>query len=128
VDYPGLPDDIFANKNFQFGYVLEGLGMENVGTHILQLFGTFNRQLLYFMTVRYILWSFGIFYLVLVNLTKKICQPWRYHRGLFFYPLHKYIIFSFPRKNSNFVVIFSGKTKIRYVTLTFFKTVQKVEG
>jgi hypothetical protein len=27
----GLPDGIFANPKSQFGYILEGLGMENVG-------------------------------------------------------------------------------------------------
>jgi hypothetical protein len=26
-----LPDGIFSNQKFRFGYILEGLGMENVG-------------------------------------------------------------------------------------------------
>jgi hypothetical protein len=26
----GLPDDMFSYQNSQFGYILEGLGMENV--------------------------------------------------------------------------------------------------
>jgi hypothetical protein len=28
-----LPDDSFANPKSQFGYILEGLGMENVGKY-----------------------------------------------------------------------------------------------
>jgi hypothetical protein len=28
---PGLPDGIFSNQKFQFGYILEGLGMEKFG-------------------------------------------------------------------------------------------------
>jgi hypothetical protein len=27
----GLPDDAFSNYKSRFGYILEGLGMENVG-------------------------------------------------------------------------------------------------
>jgi hypothetical protein len=34
---PGMPDGIFSNQNSQFGYILEGLGMQNVGI----LFGLF---------------------------------------------------------------------------------------
>jgi hypothetical protein len=26
----GLPDGLFSNQKYQFGYMLEGLGMENV--------------------------------------------------------------------------------------------------
>jgi hypothetical protein len=28
---PGLPDGLFSYQKYQFGYILEGLGMENVG-------------------------------------------------------------------------------------------------
>jgi hypothetical protein len=28
----GLPDGLFSNQKFQFGYSLDGLGPENVGT------------------------------------------------------------------------------------------------
>jgi hypothetical protein len=28
---PGLPDGIFGNQIYKFGYILEVLGMENVG-------------------------------------------------------------------------------------------------
>jgi hypothetical protein len=28
---PGLPDGIFSNQKFQFGYILEDIEMENVG-------------------------------------------------------------------------------------------------
>jgi hypothetical protein len=31
---PGLPDGIFAYQKYQFWYILEGLGMENVGVVI----------------------------------------------------------------------------------------------
>jgi hypothetical protein len=32
----GLPDGIFSYKKIQFGYILKGLGMDNVGTYILR--------------------------------------------------------------------------------------------
>jgi hypothetical protein len=40
----GLPDGSFSNQKYQFGYILEGLGMENIGIfmttwNILQPFG-----------------------------------------------------------------------------------------
>jgi hypothetical protein len=31
VSGPGLPDGFFANQKFQSWYVMDGLGMENVG-------------------------------------------------------------------------------------------------
>jgi hypothetical protein len=42
-----LPDGLFSNKKSHFGYILEGLGMENVGI---------------FITIWNILWPFGKFY------------------------------------------------------------------
>jgi uncharacterized membrane protein len=51
----GLPDGIFAYQKFQFGYILEGLGMEIVGI----FYG--NSTAIWF-----ILWSFGIALPVLV--------------------------------------------------------------
>jgi hypothetical protein len=48
---PLLPDGIFSNQKSQFGKILEGLRMENVGI--------FYGQLKYFRAIWYILWSFG---------------------------------------------------------------------
>jgi hypothetical protein len=49
----GLPDGIFEYQKYQFGYFLEGLGMDIVGifcAHLkyLQLFGLFCAHLVYF--------------------------------------------------------------------------------
>jgi hypothetical protein len=57
----GLPDSTFSYQKSQFGYILEGLGIENVGTFMV------------------ILWSFGIcfpsfWYIV----PRKIWQPSHY--------------------------------------------------
>jgi hypothetical protein len=69
-----LPDSLSSkNKKSQFGYILEGLEMENVGIfyghleyfmvilYILQSFGIFCSPLVYFAVIWYILQSFGIF-------------------------------------------------------------------
>jgi hypothetical protein len=76
-----LPDSLSSkNKKSQFGYILEGLEMENVGIfydhleyfkaiwYILwqcgiffPVFGIFYGHLEYFMVILYILQSFGIF-------------------------------------------------------------------
>jgi hypothetical protein len=34
---PGLPDGLFLDQKSQFGYILEGLGMENVGIFFSRL-------------------------------------------------------------------------------------------
>jgi hypothetical protein len=59
----GLPDGIFLNQKSKIGYILEGLGIDNVGI----LCGHFE----YFKTIWYISWPFGIFSPVLVCCTKK---------------------------------------------------------
>jgi hypothetical protein len=53
--------DIFAYQKFQYGYILEALGMENVGVPILWPFGVFYDCLVYFVLILYILCSFYIF-------------------------------------------------------------------
>jgi hypothetical protein len=35
----GLPDCLFKDQKSQFGYILEGLGMKNVGRYSLRPFG-----------------------------------------------------------------------------------------
>jgi hypothetical protein len=54
----------FNNKNSQFGYILEGLGMENVGIYYdhLEYFTAILYHLWPFLKS---LWSFGYFFLVL---------------------------------------------------------------
>jgi hypothetical protein len=57
---PGLPDGLFSNQKLQFGYILEGLGMENFGIFYdhLEIFTAIWYNL---MALLYSLWSFGIF-------------------------------------------------------------------
>jgi hypothetical protein len=49
---PGLPDGLFSYQKSLFGYVLEGLGMENIGI--------FNDHFEYFTAIRYIVQPFGM--------------------------------------------------------------------
>jgi hypothetical protein len=49
----GLPDGLFSNQKSQFGLILEGLAMDNLGI--------FYDNLVYFKAVENILWPFGIF-------------------------------------------------------------------
>jgi hypothetical protein len=49
---PGLPDGLFSNQKSQFGLILQGLAMENLGI--------FYDHLVYFTAIGNILWSFGI--------------------------------------------------------------------
>jgi hypothetical protein len=70
----GLPDGTFSNKISQFWLILEGLAMEHVGTCYVHLvyftsmwytlwpFGIFYGHLVYFVAIWHILWSFGIFF------------------------------------------------------------------
>jgi hypothetical protein len=63
---PGLPDGLFSNQKPKFGQILEGLTMEDIS----ELYG----HLVYFTDIWYILrllWSFGIFFPVLVCRIKK---------------------------------------------------------
>jgi hypothetical protein len=52
----GLPDGIFSYQKSQFGYLLEGLGIEAISRPS----GIFSIRLVYFVIIWYILWSFGI--------------------------------------------------------------------
>jgi hypothetical protein len=48
----GLPDGLFSNQKRHFGFILQGLAMENLRI--------FYDHLVYFMAIGNILWSFGI--------------------------------------------------------------------
>jgi hypothetical protein len=68
-------DGLFSNKTSQFGPILEGLAMENLGI--------FYDHLVYFTAIGKILWPFGIFCGHSVYLSpfwyfvpRKIWQPW----------------------------------------------------
>jgi hypothetical protein len=50
----GLPDDIFSNKKSYFGYISEGLAVEDVEI--------FYGRLAYFVEIWHISWLFGIFF------------------------------------------------------------------
>jgi hypothetical protein len=72
-----LPDGIFSNQKFQFGQILEGLAMEDVGMfygqlvyfvniwNILWTSDRFYGHLVYFMAIWYILWPFGIYFMAI---------------------------------------------------------------
>jgi hypothetical protein len=49
----GLPDGIFSDLKSQFGKILEGHAIEDVGI--------FYEHSVYFTAIRYILWTFGAF-------------------------------------------------------------------
>jgi hypothetical protein len=57
---------IFSNQKSQFGYILEGIAMENVGIFNGPFVHFTYGQKVYFMAILYILCSFGIFFPVLV--------------------------------------------------------------
>jgi hypothetical protein len=70
----GLPDGLFSNQKSQFGVILVGLAIENLGI--------FYEHLVYFTAILTILWPFGIFCGHLVNFSpfwyvvpRKIWQP-----------------------------------------------------
>jgi hypothetical protein len=62
-----LPDGLFSNKKYQFGYILVGLGMENFYIPILYY------HLEYFIAICYNLWQFGIVCCHLVYLPILVC-------------------------------------------------------
>jgi hypothetical protein len=64
----GLQDGLFSNQKSQFGYILLGLGMWNVGK--------FYDQLDYFTALWYILWPFGIICVRLVYLVFRFWYVW----------------------------------------------------
>jgi hypothetical protein len=51
--HPRLPDGLFSNQKSEFGKILEGLAMENLGM--------FYDHLVCFMAIGNILWPLGIF-------------------------------------------------------------------
>jgi hypothetical protein len=55
-----VPNSELHTKSSYFGYILEGLGMDNDGVFILHTSG----HLVYFMDMWYILWLFAIFVFV----------------------------------------------------------------
>jgi hypothetical protein len=49
----GLPDGVFSNPKCKFGYISEGLAMEDAGI-FLRLVGQFSGLLMYFMSIWYV--------------------------------------------------------------------------
>jgi hypothetical protein len=47
----GLPDGFFSDQKYQFGYILEDLGMENVVMYIFGSFGLFYNYWVYVMGI-----------------------------------------------------------------------------
>jgi hypothetical protein len=71
--FTGLPDGIFSYDASQFGYILEGLRMENVDIfrNNFRQFGVFYINLVHFISFWCILRSFDIFLPVLLCCSKK---------------------------------------------------------
>jgi hypothetical protein len=69
----GLPDGLFSKRKYQFGKILEGLGMENVGIFYdrLEHFTAIWCNLWLFGIVWYSLWSFVVFFPFWYVWTKK---------------------------------------------------------
>jgi hypothetical protein len=61
-----LPDGLFSDQKLQFGYILEGLAMKDVGVFDGHLVYVFYGHYIYFMNIWNILWLFGIFVPILV--------------------------------------------------------------
>jgi hypothetical protein len=64
---PGLPDGMFSNQKSKFGYIWEGLAMEDVGI--------FYGHLIHFTVFWYILWTFGTLSPFGYFVPRKIWQP-----------------------------------------------------
>jgi hypothetical protein len=89
-----LPDGVFSNQKYKFGFILEGLGMQNVGLFYFHLeyctaFGILYGHLEYctaiwytlymaflvlFVAVWYFLWQFGVFLSFWYGELRKIWQ------------------------------------------------------
>jgi hypothetical protein len=72
-----MPDGLFSDQKSAFGFIREGLGMDNVGI--------FYIHLVYFTALWYILWQFGTicgylvyFSMFLYVVPRKIWQYWKY--------------------------------------------------
>jgi hypothetical protein len=61
----------FQTKKSQFGSILEGVAMEDVGIFYDRLVYFTANWYTYFMAIWYILWSFGILFPILLCCTKK---------------------------------------------------------
>jgi hypothetical protein len=61
----------FSNQKSQFGLILGGLAIENIGTFYGHYIGLFCGHLVYFVAIWYILWLLGILFPVLMCCTKK---------------------------------------------------------
>jgi hypothetical protein len=67
---PWLPDGLLSYQKSQFGYILEGLGMENVGI--------FYDYLEYLTAIWYILWQFCTVCGHLVQFVVIWCSLWSF--------------------------------------------------
>jgi hypothetical protein len=67
VTAAGLPDGFFSNQKYRFGYILEGLAMEDVGIfygHLVYFtaIGVFCGHLIYFIVIWYIFRGSSVLY------------------------------------------------------------------
>jgi hypothetical protein len=67
-----LPDGKFSNQESQFGHILEGLGTENVGIHILCVFGLFDSHVVYLKAIWYV---FPFWYILPIKIWHTACDP-----------------------------------------------------
>jgi hypothetical protein len=83
--HTGLPDGILTTQKTQFGEILDGFAIEDVGKCILWPFGLFCGHLVYSVAIRYILWLFGTFSPFWSVVPRKIWQPFtRSQKKIFF--------------------------------------------
>jgi hypothetical protein len=80
---PGLPDGVFSNQKYKLGFILKGLGMQNVGIfyghleycsaiwNIVRPFGILLGHLVFFMAFLVYFVAFWYIFIVLVWRTKK---------------------------------------------------------
>jgi hypothetical protein len=89
-----LPDGIFSFQKFQFGCILEGLEMENVGIflaiwNILQLFGLYYGNV---VVIWYIIFHPILLYYTKKNLATLLCKNLRAKNAFSCFHLPKLIL------------------------------------
>jgi hypothetical protein len=67
----GLPDGVFSNPKCKFGYISEGLAMEDAGI-FLRLLGQFSGHLIYFIHSD-LVYFMSIWYVVPIKIWQPCC-------------------------------------------------------
>jgi hypothetical protein len=78
----GLPDGLFSNQKSKFGFILEGLVMEEVAM--------FYGHLVRFTVFCYILWTFGVVRGILVYFSVLVFRTKKNLATMYWHVLHLY--------------------------------------